>query len=404
MLVLFLVSCRENPVGIRFQEPTLPAMLDAYSTEGSVALYWDARLYTDPIDYGFPEIQFIRITAAGRLEGAGWVVYDGPNTGIDSVTVAHLHNGDTYYFRMTCYDSARTLIGASEPIMAVPGTPLAVDATIAAEQRTPLRWSNNLAWSPDGNSIAFIRLETWPEAQLYRYDLSGSLEQLTSLEGDEYYVGDVSWSSDNLYFTYSPTRTAGWIDYRIWQLSLEDGARVTISSGPVDFGATRISDTEIVYCRGTRGPPNIPQLHRQKIGETQSSPLTTGAMRKYDPAFSQTRGAVAFSGQVPAGQSLFMLHMNTGGIEQLADNPYWEDIQPHWSPDGRRLYFASDRSGHFEIWVLDTDTGAIDQLTRAPAGHEQYNPRVDPTGSRIAYMTEEHVRKDMLQISTLPHR
>ena len=39
------------------------------------------------------------------------------------------------------------------------------------------------------------------------------------------------------------------------------------------------------------------------------------------------------------------------------------NVAPAWAPDGRHLAFVSDRSGRRQVWVIDTETGRIRQLT-----------------------------------------
>ena len=59
---------------------------------------------------------------------------------------------------------------------------------------------------------------------------------------------------------------------------------------------------------------------------------------------------------------------------------------PAWSPDGKRMAFASDRTGNFEIYTMSSeDGGDVRQLTendRADA-----DPSWSPDGSQIAYTT-----------------
>ena len=35
------------------------------------------------------------------------------------------------------------------------------------------------------------------------------------------------------------------------------------------------------------------------------------------------------------------------------------EVEPQYSPDGKRIVFASDRSGHFEIWVCDSQAQTL---------------------------------------------
>jgi Tol biopolymer transport system component len=41
-----------------------------------------------------------------------------------------------------------------------------------------------------------------------------------------------------------------------------------------------------------------------------------------------------------------------------------EDVVPSWSGDGRWIYFASNRSGSWQVWKVPFDGGARIQLTR----------------------------------------
>ncbi len=41
-------------------------------------------------------------------------------------------------------------------------------------------------------------------------------------------------------------------------------------------------------------------------------------------------------------------------------------MNPTWSPDGRWIAFASDRSGNWDIFLLELETGQLIQLTDDP--------------------------------------
>jgi TolB protein len=61
----------------------------------------------------------------------------------------------------------------------------------------------------------------------------------------------------------------------------------------------------------------------------------------------------------------------TGELRQLSSDPGME-INPSYSPDGRRIAFQSDRSGRLELWVANADGGEARQLTEEGViGHFQ---------------------------------
>ena len=46
-------------------------------------------------------------------------------------------------------------------------------------------------------------------------------------------------------------------------------------------------------------------------------------------------------------------------VTRLTYNDDW-DSHPAYSPDGKKIVFASDRSGNDEIWIMNADgTGAV---------------------------------------------
>jgi len=61
-----------------------------------------------------------------------------------------------------------------------------------------------------------------------------------------------------------------------------------------------------------------------------------------------------------------------------------EDYSPDFSPDGKRIVFASDRSGYLEIWVSNTDGSNTEQLTTL-ASQRSGTPRWSPNGQNIAF-------------------
>jgi dipeptidyl aminopeptidase/acylaminoacyl peptidase len=72
------------------------------------------------------------------------------------------------------------------------------------------------------------------------------------------------------------------------------------------------------------------------------------------------------------------------GTAVRAFNSTRTEMNPHFSPDGTKVTFASNRSGNDEIWVCLSDGSNCSQLTNF-GGPQVGTPRWSPDGSWIAF-------------------
>ena len=70
----------------------------------------------------------------------------------------------------------------------------------------------------------------------------------------------------------------------------------------------------------------------------------------------------------------------------LTDDKYF-DRYPRWSPDGKRVAFASDRSGTYEIWTMDAGGSNLRQLTFNSRPNTSF-PVWSPDGARLLFRKE----------------
>lgn len=77
------------------------------------------------------------------------------------------------------------------------------------------------------------------------------------------------------------------------------------------------------------------------------------------------------------------------------DGTNWRDVTndkffdryPRWSPDGKRIAFASDRSGNYEIWTLDLEGTNLRQQTFGSERGASF-PLWSPDGKRILFQID----------------
>ena len=81
---------------------------------------------------------------------------------------------------------------------------------------------------------------------------------------------------------------------------------------------------------------------------------------------------------------LFLLDIGGGQARVLTSGVEW-DMQPAFSPDGRKIAFTSDRGGGDNIWILDLAKG---ETSATPVSQEKFRllnqPVWDPSGPYIA--------------------
>jgi len=89
---------------------------------------------------------------------------------------------------------------------------------------------------------------------------------------------------------------------------------------------------------------------------------------------------------------LWVVDVASGGATQLTSGEDWNDSDPQWSPDSRRLAFVSDRSGKAfdeshdtDVWVTDANGGPLTKISDHTTGDN--SPRWSPDGQTIAFVS-----------------
>lgn len=95
---------------------------------------------------------------------------------------------------------------------------------------------------------------------------------------------------------------------------------------------------------------------------------------------------------------VFVVNVESGASRQITSGDDWNDTDPQWSPDGRKIAFVSDRSGkafdesrNADVWTVNADgTGALTRIS--DHDEEDASPRFSPDGKWIAFTGTIHER------------
>jgi hypothetical protein len=104
----------------------------------------------------------------------------------------------------------------------------------------------------------------------------------------------------------------------------------------------------------------------------------------FTPRFSPDGTKVAYGVWTDGGyRDIRIVDVATSEVVEL-----WHDRaldqQPAWSPDGKLLYFSSDRAGFPNVFAYELGTGALYQVTNVLTG--AYMPEPSPDGRSLVYV------------------
>ena len=300
---------------------------------------------------------------------------------------------------------------------------------------TPLRLTNDAyrerspAWSPDGREIAFIRARDGGEREIVVVPaIGGSEQQLAQFDGHE--VAGLVWSPDGAMLAVSAQDIPDG-PFSIYLLSIEtlqmrqvtrppaasrgDGDPAFSPNGSrlafVRRAGEGSDDLFVVPVRGgeperlTRDEREIAGIdwtrdgrsivfasHRSEGAGLWRIPAEGGAPewiaaagdgeRMSKPSVAR-RGRRLIYEQRSSDANIWAMQSGRFGRVPLIHSTRWES-NPQFAPGGERVAFASDRSGHPEVWVASADGSNPLQLTDF-GGAVVTMPRWSPDGAQIAF-------------------
>ena len=141
-----------------------------------------------------------------------------------------------------------------------------------------------------------------------------------------------------------------------------------------------------------------------KSGKTEKQPIPMDGA--FTTSWSPDGNRIAFVGNNDNKSDIFIFHVKTGKIQAVTNDVFTDD-QPSWSPDGRFIAFVSDRGDYLsqedvpadfrmsdydfefrDIYTIEVATGEMKRWTNTP--WEEADPIFTPDGKRLAYTADEN--------------
>jgi len=229
------------------------------------------------------------------------------------------------------------------------------------------------SWSPDGKAIAFFsRAVAGDDVDLRVVEVATGATVIVKGEGREKGPGAPVWSADGRRLAFIGFDSNG--RREVWLVKRDGSDLREVSSKFQARGKAGLSiapdGRRVVYIAGLRGPFPI-VITDLDSGETRSLTADSDAMHE-SPRFSPDGRRIAFASNrddpARTRSDVFVMNVDGTGIRNLSRHPH-EDFNPQWTADGKRIVFASLRSGTSQLFEVDVASGETRRLT-SNASHD----------------------------------
>lgn len=262
-------------------------------------------------------------------------------------------------------------------------------------------------FSPDGKSVAFVRMKNFGVNDLYVQDLdSKEARRLTEEAFDGCWKP--TWMGKEIFFTVADssgssslmrvpaaggkTQTLdglgelpqgssvrpGRIVYvsahnpggtNIWRLDLDRGDPAKKVGEPSVFIASEQTDgnldtspdgNKLVFASERSGLSSI-WLSDANGGNPKE--LARPGSYSGTPRWSPDGKWIACDALEGEDRGIYLIEASSGEVSKLTGNPA-DDGRPEWSRDGKSIYFSSTRTGELQLWKKPVDGGEAVQVTQ----------------------------------------
>jgi Tol biopolymer transport system component len=242
-------------------------------------------------------------------------------------------------------------------------------------RKRPIRLSGT-QFSPNGKSIAFASGQSWnggSDFRLMQLDLASGVENQISPK-TFFDITNLKWlpDGDGLLVAAKENHDGR---LRIWHISTATGETRALTKDATDYITLSLDKAA------------------DKMIATHTSNTFHLYLARTDDVNNQKRLAVARTGVAFAPDGKIIYEGNDGDIwtinrdggeqRQLTSDSF-SDIQPRVSPDGRHIYFTSNRSGSSQVWRMNADGTNQIQLTKREGGYPKF---VTPDGKWVYFLS-----------------
>ena len=279
------------------------------------------------------------------------------------------------------------------------------------------------AFSPDGQTLAFIRNTDFSSDDIYLTPARGGEPRRLTTDGQR--INSLAWTADGRELVFSSNRGGG---FSLWRVAVTGGAPERVAStgqnsyspaisrqgdrlaynvsfidsdiwrvaGPGDAGRRSAPTKLISSTRQDHSPQYSPDgthivFASDRSGSDElwvcesdgSNPAQVTFFNDTvvgSPRWSPDSRQLVFDARPNGNADIYVMSAEGGRPRPLTAEPS-HDVMASWSRDGRWVYFCSSRSGTRQIWKVPADGGQAVQVTQQ-GGFEAFE---SPDGTQLYY-------------------
>jgi Tol biopolymer transport system component len=243
-----------------------------------------------------------------------------------------------------------------------------------------------LAWTADGQSIVFLSTRGGDSARLWKISAAGGtpepLEISSTLQMGIQPYFSISRQAHRL--AYSTEMG----DENIWRMEVpgSKGQRASptklISSSLNEYGAQFSPDGKKIAFESNRS--GTPQVWVCEADSSNPTQLTSMAEFPGSPDWSPDGRQIAFDARAEVNNDdirhIYVMNAEGGPPRRITTGATYDGMSS-WSRDGRWIYFASNRSGSWQVWKVPGEGGETVQVTK----NGGFRPCESPDGKYLYY-------------------
>jgi hypothetical protein len=224
---------------------------------------------------------------------------------------------------------------------------------------------NDVAISPDGTRIAFVRTITYtlneqdvtaPELFVAPLDTPTDITQITQLGGAA--MEHPSWSPDSTELVFASNADN---DFEIYRVAASGGAprQLTVNES-ADTDPDWSPNGDVIAYASDQDSPTFLEIYTMDLFGNNVTRITDASGNNFSPRWSPDGSQFAFvSDRTGRGEIFLMLTNGNGQVMLTVGDGEAENLSPIWSPDARWIAFKSNRATEsstdkFQWFIMDT--------------------------------------------------